>query len=238
MSKIRNKLLAVLLCVPGVLVAGEAEIKAKLLKAMPGLNITSVSPSEMGGMYQVEANGQTLFASSDGEFFVTGELYSVKSGELVNLTEVKREKVRADTISGIAPNQKITFPAKGETKAKVAVFTDIDCGYCRKLHAEVPKMNEMGIEVSYLAFPRAGIGSGSYNKIVSAWCADDQLQAMTDAKMGKSIKSLTCDNPVASQYQLGQEMGINGTPAIVMESGELVPGYVPADRLGKLLGIL
>lgn len=238
MRQLKTVLAALTLIVPSVVLAGEAEIKQKLLKAIPSLTITGVSKSEIEGLYQVEANGQTLFTSKDGSFFVTGELYSVAGGSLVNLTEVKRERQRAQQLATIKQDDKIVFPAKGETKARIAVFTDIDCGYCRKLHNEVPKMNEMGIEVSYLAYPRAGVGSGSYDKIVSAWCAKDQLQAMTDAKMGKSIEKLTCDNPVAAQFQLGQEMGVNGTPAILLEDGALVPGYVPADRLGKILGIL
>ena len=139
---------------------------------------------------------------------------------------------------GIAPDKKITFPAVGETKAKIAVFTDIDCGYCRKLHQEVPDMNKLGIEVSYLAYPRAGFGSDSYKKYVSAWCADDKLGAMTLAKNGKSIPSKNCDNPVDEQYHLGRAIGISGTPAIVLESGRLIPGYLSADKLGKALGIL
>lgn len=223
---------------PASLIAGEAEIKETLLKAIPTLDITSVEPSEIDGLYRVLASGQTLFSNKDGSFFVTGELYSAVGGSLVNLSEVKREQDRAAKLADIKPGEKIIFPATGTTKAKVAVFTDIDCGYCRKLHKEVPKMNELGIEVSYLAYPRAGVGSGSYDKIVSAWCAKDKLKAMTDAKMGKSIESLTCDNPVAAQFQLGQEMGVTGTPAILLENGALVPGYVPAERLAKLLGVL
>lgn len=218
--------------------ADEADIKSTLLKAIPSLDITEVKKSEIDGLYSVIANGQTLFSNKDGSFFITGELYSAVGGKLINLSEVKREQTRADQLAGIKPSDKIVFPAKGETKARIAVFTDIDCGYCRKLHKEVPKMNEMGIEVSYLAYPRAGIGSESYNKIVSAYCAKDQLKALTDAKQGKTIDSITCENPVAAQLQLGQEMGVTGTPAIVLETGQLVPGYMPADRLGKLLGVL
>lgn len=219
--------------------AGEAEIRASLAKAIPSLQVSAIEESEIKGLYRLESNNnQVLFTNEDGSFFVAGELYSTGGGQLVNLTEVRREKVRAQQLAEISVDEKIVFPAKGKTKAKIAVFTDIDCGYCRKLHQEVPRMNELGIEVSYLAYPRAGIGSGSYNKIVSAWCADDRLQAMTDAKAGKSIPALNCDNPVAAQFELGQQMGVNGTPAIFLEDGTLIPGYMPAERLAKGLGIL
>jgi len=237
--KLLNKILCFCLLVPTIGFAGEAEIKKSLSNAMPGLGFNSVEKSEIKGLYRVETSGgETLFASEDGAFFVTGDLYSVGKGRLENLTEVRRVSLRAEQLSAISENEKIIFPAKGETKARVAVFTDIDCGYCRKLHKEVPALNEMGVEVSYLAYPRAGIGSDSYEKFVSAWCSDDKQGAMTLAKSGKSIPAKTCKNPIANQFQLGQSMGVTGTPAILLENGQLIPGYLPADKLGRKLGVL
>ncbi len=222
-----------------MLLAGEQEIKAQLGKILPNLNVQEVQKSEIEGLYRVvSSNNPDIYANDDASFFLTGEIYSTGDGRLVNLTEQRLGKDRAQKLANIAPSEKITFPAKGKTKAKIAVFTDIDCGYCRKLHNEVPRMNELGIEVSYLAYPRAGVGSGSYNKIVSAWCADDKLQAMTEAKAGRSIPNKTCENPVAAQFELGQALGVTGTPAIFLEDGTLVPGYMPAEKLAKGLGIL
>jgi len=217
----------------------EAQVKAVLMELMPRIDIGSIGASEIKGVYRVELNsGETLFVNSDASYFLTGEMYSAKAGQIVNLTEARRGKSRAAKVAAIKPDEKIVFPAKGETKARIAVFTDIDCGYCRKLHKEVPKMNELGIEVSYLAYPRAGVGSESYEKFVSAWCSADQKKAMTDAKSGKSIPAQKCDNPVAQQFELGQALGVTGTPAIVLEDGTLVPGYMPADQLAKGLGLL
>ena len=123
-------------------------------------------------------------------------------------------------------------------KATINVFTDIDCGFCRKLHKEVPSLNKLGIEVRYLAFPRAGVGSKSYQKAVTAWCADNPLTALTEYKNGVDKQIRECDkNPVAGQYQLGQTLGINGTPAIVLDDGTLVPGYRTADAIAKILGL-
>jgi len=217
----------------------EAQVKAVLMELMPRIDIGSIGASEIKGVYRVELNsGETLFVNSDASYFLTGEMYSAKAGQIVNLTEARRGKFRAAKVAAIKPDEKIVFPAKGEIKARIAVFTDIDCGYCRKLHKEVPKMNELGIEVSYLAYPRAGVGSESYDKFVSAWCSTDQKKAMTDAKSGKSIPAQKCDNPVAQQFELGQGLGVTGTPAIVLEDGTLVPGYMPADKLAKGLGLL
>jgi thiol:disulfide interchange protein DsbC len=117
----------------------------------------------------------------------------------------------------------------------VTIFTDIDCGYCRKLHAEVSKYNDLGIRVRYLMFPRAGQGSLAYRKAVSVLCASDRNTAMTRAKAGEEIEMKECDNPVDREMALGQEVGVTGTPAIFLESGDLIPGYVPADRMAAIL---
>ena len=129
----------------------------------------------------------------------------------------------------------IIFSPKGETKGAVYVFTDVDCGYCQKLHQEVPQLNAAGIEVRYLAYPRAGLSTPTFDKMVSAWCADDRNAAMNALKIGANVTAKKCDNPVAAQYQLGAAMGVTGTPAIVLEDGTLIPGYKPAAQLIPLV---
>ena len=130
-------------------------------------------------------------------------------------------------------NVRATFPAKGEVKHRLLVFTDIDCGYCRRMHSEIELLQENGVEVRYAAFPRAGVGSDSYNKYVSVYCAKDQNTTMTLAKAGETLDAATCDNPVADQYQLGQKLGITGTPTLIFESGDMQPGYAPWNELLK-----
>jgi thiol:disulfide interchange protein DsbC len=131
----------------------------------------------------------------------------------------------------------VIFPATGTRKAVINVFTDVDCGFCQKLHQEVPELNRMGVEVRYLAYPRAGVGSPSYAKIVSAWCSQDRNLAITRLKAGESIPDATCENPVADQFELGQSIGVTGTPAIVLEDGTMVPGYQPAAQLAAIAGV-
>jgi len=218
--------------------AGAKEVKENLTKSLPGLKIATVEESEIKGLYRVVSeNSEILFANEDASYFLSGQMFTMDKGRVVNLTEQRKGKDRAARLAAISDKDKIVYPAKGSQKASITVFTDIDCGYCRKLHQEIPEMNELGIQVSYVAYPRAGVGSPSYDKIVSAWCSDDPLQAMTDAKAGKSIPAKTCDNPVAEQYQLGMDLGVTGTPAILLEDGTLVPGYIPARQLAKALGI-
>jgi len=129
----------------------------------------------------------------------------------------------------------IFSPKNGKVKHTITVFTDIDCGYCRKLHSAIDEYNELGIRVRYLAYPRAGIGSASYDKAVAVWCAKDRKKAMTQAKNNQSVNSGKCANPVAEHFEMGSKIGVRGTPALVLESGQLVPGYVPPQRLAAIL---
>ncbi len=220
-------------------VSADNLIRSKLSAVRPDLTITDVSPSVVPGMYEVAiAGGGTIHVSQDANYFYLGDLYQITSNRLVNLSEAAKNKDRKNLMDGLNDKELFVFSPAGETKASVAVFTDVDCGYCRKLHQEVPKMNELGIEVKYLAFPRAGMGSKSFEKIASAWCAKDKNEALTQVKNGKSIDVNICDNnPVEAQYNLGSKVGVRGTPAIILESGEMVPGYLPADELAKQLGI-
>jgi thiol:disulfide interchange protein DsbC len=103
------------------------------------------------------------------------------------------------------------------------------------MHQEIASYNDKGIEVRYLAYPRAGVGSESFNKAVSVWCSDDPKDAITKAKRGEEVPTKQCENPVKDQFELGQQMGVRGTPSLVLESGQMIPGYVPADRLVQML---
>jgi thiol:disulfide interchange protein DsbC len=217
----------------------KARILASLRSARPDLNYGDIQASPIAGisMVQVE-NGPLLYVYNEGEFFFDGDLYQVGKGRFINLKEQALAAVRKDLLADIPLKDMLVFSPQTPVKGVVNVFTDVDCGYCRKLHKEVPDLNAMGIEVRYLAFPRAGIDSASYQKIASAWCADEPQEALTALKNGKDIEQNVCaDNPVAKHYKLGQQMGVNGTPAIVLADGSLIPGYRPAADLARVLGI-
>jgi thiol:disulfide interchange protein DsbC len=131
----------------------------------------------------------------------------------------------------------VVFPADGEMRAIINVFTDIDCGYCRQMHRDVAHLNALGIEVRYLGYPRAGIGSSSFDKLVTAWCADDQQDAMTRLKAGEHVEPRTCPNPVAEHYALGDRVGVTGTPSIILMDGRMIPGYLPPEDLAARIGL-
>lgn len=213
-------------------------ITQRLTAAIPGLQVREITESSIAGLYEVRTNGQeTLFASEDGGHLVVGELYKVDPAGVVNVSEGRRELERAKRLNALAADDLISFKPAGETKAVINVFTDIDCPYCRKLHAEVPDLNAMGVQVNYLAFPRSGPNTPSFTKAVSAWCADNPAEAMNLAKSGKTLPGKTCENPVAEQFQLGNEIGVTGTPAIILEDGRMIRGYMPKERLAQALGL-
>ncbi|NND67841.1 MAG: DsbC family protein [Halioglobus sp.] len=220
--------------------AMEKQLRAALELPGTGISVKAVSKSAMPGLYEVElVDGTVLQSTAAGDYFIVGDLYSVdKSKGLTNLSETRRDGQRLARLESVAANDMIVFPAEGERRAYINVFTDVTCYYCRKLHQEVPELNKRGVEVRYLAYPRQGVGTDGYQKLVTAWCSDDKQDALTRLKAEKSVASKSCsENPVTAQFQLGKEVGVRGTPAIVTQDGKLISGYQPADRMMVTLGL-
>lgn len=213
----------------------EADVKqahAAVQKMIPDIPVEAIQPSPLPGLYQVMVPPQMFYISADGRYAFDGDLIDLQTG--VNVSNVVRDKMRITSINALGEDSMIIFGPKKPLHT-VTVFTDIDCGYCRKLHNEMDKYSKAGIQVRYMAYPRAGPGSGSYQKAVSVWCSKDKTDAMNRAKQGQTVKAEECDNPVAKQYALAQRIGIRGTPAIITQEGQVYPGYVPAERLKAML---
>jgi thiol:disulfide interchange protein DsbC len=213
-------------------VADTAQIKARLEKIMPGVEPDSIAKAPVAGFHEVVFGPKVVYMSDDGRYLLQANIIDLESEE--NLTETRRSAAIKSSLDKVGEDNMVIFGDK-DAKHTITVFTDIDCGYCRKLHSEIASYNKAGIRVRYLFFPRAGLGSPSYDKAVSVWCASDRKGALTEAKNGKEISAKQCDNPVATHMHLGELMGVNGTPALILPDGEMLPGYVPADRLGKYL---
>ncbi|MEC9483523.1 MAG: DsbC family protein [Halomonas sp.] len=201
--------------------------------------VKSVSETPLENVYEVRLDsGETFYSDAEGSHFIVGDLFANGEDGLVNLTQQARNAERADRLARVPLDERIVFRGKADPKATIQVFTDVTCPYCRKFHEEVPRLNEMGVEVQYLAFPRSGLGSQGARQMAQVWCADNRTEALTAAKHGEALKNAPdCDNPVIDQYHLGLELGVQGTPAIVLPDGRMVPGYVPAERLAAMLGI-
>ena len=221
------------------------KVYQRLKEARSDLSLTNLRPSPLLGLYKIDINGQLAFVSEDGGFLIAGEMYKVNPGHLVKLQEEDSliqeatfALTRAARLEQVNMDDMVVYKPEKETKGFVYIFTDIDCGFCRKLHGQMTEMLDRGIEVRYLAFPRAGIQSRSAKKLATTWCDKDPQKTMTRFKQGENVAITDCgDHPIADQYMLGQELGVRGTPAIVLESGQLIPGAVPTERIAKEMGI-
>lgn len=208
----------------------DEKIKTKLLSL--GLQASSIKDTPMQGLKEVSTNRGVFYTSADGQFFIAGRLFDLNNN-MNNLTEAAMNNLRLNGIEEFKDSM-IVYPAKDE-KHRITVFTDTTCGYCRKLHAQMDDYNKLGITVQYLAFPRGGINSRSFFDIQSVWCSADQHQAMTQSKSGGEVKPTQCSAPIAAHYSLGQASGVNGTPAIVLDDGSMIPGYKPPSDLIEIL---
>lgn len=213
----------------------EQAIRKSLQSLESEIPVDSIAASPVNGLYEVKLKGgRVLYASADGQFLMQGYLFQIQGGKPVNLTEKAERVAIAKTINAIPAAEMVVYPAKGEAKSHITVFTDTTCPYCHKLHAEVPELNKLGIEVRYVAFPRQGLGSSGDQQLQAVWCSTDRKAAMDKMVDGKEIKAAKCENPVSKQFQMGQSIGVNGTPAIVLEDGQVIPGYQPAPQVAKL----
>ena len=212
--------------------AAHAAITKSLGSVFPGVTPTAISPSPMTGVSEVLIGPRLFYVSNDGKYLLQGSLIDLETR--VDISEERRNGIRLTAINDLGEENMIVFPAK-DSRHTITVFTDIDCGYCRKLHDEMAQYNDKGITVRYLAFPRAGVGSASYNKAVSVWCEKDKQAAMTRSKAGETLPKAECKNPVKEEYELGQMIGVNGTPAIILEDGSMLPGYIPPAKLAAAL---
>lgn len=205
-----------------------------LERIIPEASPDSVRPAAVDGFYEVSYDNDILYISADGRFLLRGDLYDMHTQ--ANLTESRRAAFRRGLVDGLKPGELVVFAPNGRKARNVVyVFTDIDCNFCRQLQREMRQYNELGIEVRYLAYPRSGPDTPSYHKIVSVWCADDRLEAMTRAKAGEAIPARTCENPVLEHMQIAARIGVRGTPTFVLEDGTTLPGYVPPPRLAEYL---
>ncbi|RBP49278.1 DsbC family protein [Arenicella xantha] len=239
MIKATIGLFAAIMFAPQLVLAENASpeierVRAELVKMVPPAADAEILTTPAKGVYRLELDGGFYYAYVDGDHILFGDLINTESK--INLGEVAKSERTSQIISSTSLDKMIVYGPK-DAKRHITVFTDIDCGYCRKLHQEVPELTAAGIQVRYLAFPRAGVGSESHKKYVSVWCNADQQTALTDAKAGKAIAPASCENPVEETYLLGRKVGVEGTPTIIFDDGTVTPGYIPSAQLIDRLGL-
>ena len=202
------------------------------------LEIVNIKPTPLGTIYEVELNtGELLYADASGEYLFAGDLYQTTPDGLLNMSAATRQQATLRKISAVPDAEAIIFEPEGEVKATLTVFTDVDCTYCRQLHNEREQLHDFGIRIRYLAYPRGGENAESYQKMISVWCSEDRHRSLTQAKNGQNLPGRECQTPVLTHYDLGNQLGIQGTPALIFPDGRLIPGYMEAPRLAAMLGI-
>jgi thiol:disulfide interchange protein DsbC len=215
--------------------APAADVRATIAKKFPGVKVDDVRPSPIAGVYEVALGADTAYVSADGRYIIAGDLYEIDTRK--NLTEAARSSARVKALAKLDERDMIVF-APATVKHTITVFTDVECGYCRKLHGEIDQLNKAGIKVRYLAYPRSGPGSEDWHKMEAVWCSKDRKAAITQAKLGQEVKSAKCQAPVGRQYELGEDLGVRGTPAIFTTGGDYIGGYLPPAELVKQLDAL
>lgn len=215
----------------------EARVRDALRALNPGIKVEAIGKAPVPGFREVIAGGQVLWVSDDGKYLFQGDLLDISARR--DLGDLAMAKVRRDVLASLPEEDRIVFAPAGPAKHTVVVLTDVECGYCRKFHSDIDAYTRRGIRVEYLAFPRAGIGTEDYRKMVAVWCAPDRRKALTDAKNDRPVARGTCTrSPVDMQYNAGLRMGLTGTPMILNTDGRMVGGYLPPDRLLERLDAL
>lgn len=210
----------------------DAAVRAAVEQLVPGVPPDAIGPSPIPGFREVAVAGQVVYISDDGRYLIQGSLVDIVARE--NLTSAAEAGQRKGLLDKVGADRGILFAA-AEPKYTVTVFTDIDCGFCRRMHQQIGQYNALGISVRYLFYPRAGLSSESFDKAVSVWCASDRRKALTDAKAGVELPKASCTNPVTMDYDLGRQVGLDGTPAVYDAGGRQLGGYVPPqDLLARL----
>ncbi len=225
--------LAIVPALPSGTVLDAEQIKAKLNATMPELQLEAVRPSPVPGLFEVQRGSLFGYVTADGRFLISGDLINLETGEEV--TEASRRQMRADAVAALGDQYVAFVPADVKAQNIVTVFVDVDCGYCRKLHEELPSYNALGIGFHYVFFPRAGLGSDSERQLDAAWCSPDRKTAVSRAIQGEKFNVPACNTPTKQHYELAAKLGVRGTPLMVLASGETINGYVPAARLAEKL---
>jgi len=208
-------------------------ITQSLAITLPGISVTSISTTPVEGLYELLTDGQIYYVDEAAEYVIDGNLIQLRTR--ANLTDARIGGVHLGLIDTVGEQNMLIYEPEEPSDRSITVFTDISCGYCRRLHAELDTLLEQGVRVRYLMFPRAGLGSQSHKDLESVWCADNPQEAMTVAKAGGRIEPKSCTNPIEEHVALAERVGLRGTPLIYTDNGEKVPGYRDATTLATMV---
>lgn len=213
--------------------ADTKKIADQLGKVMPNASIDNLNETPIKGVYEITSGSNVLYSNEDGSYMLYGQLLDLTNATAVSLTENTQKGIRLKSFASLDKSSTIYYGPR-KPKHTITVFTDIDCAYCRKFHLEVPELNKAGIGVQYVAFPRSGVDTPSFETAAKVWCAENPQEALTKAKAGQEFATNDkCDKRaiIRQHLKLVSKLQLSGTPALFLEDGTLIPGYVPAKQL-------
>lgn len=220
--------------------ATKQALSKELVRMSPSIKITELEKIDGLDMYQaVLSSGEVIYTNKNAKFILFGNLLDMRSKEIKNITEIKSSQIKIDRLKSVPNSDTINYAAKGKKRGTLYVFTDISCPYCQRMHEEIPELTKQGVEVKYLAFPRAGLKGDTYEKMHDIWCSDDRHKALEAGYKNRKVsKAKTfCKSIVNEQFELGRQIGVTGTPAVYTQDGKQIGGYAKADRVLTALGL-
>jgi len=222
--------------------AAGSSVEEAIAARLPGIEVEQIRPTPIAGLWEISVGQQVVYVSEDGRYLVRGDIIDMMTSQSLTeervgeLHDLMTQRLLSALEKDFDESRMIVFSPE-KPKHTVTVFTDIDCGFCRRLHRDIDDYTALGIKVRYVFLPLAGPGSASWAKADAVWCSADRNDAMTRAKLGEDVQATEpCeDTPVAEHYRLSRDLGIQGTPALVTEDGEFRSGYLPAEQLAAWL---
>ncbi|MFQ0973851.1 bifunctional protein-disulfide isomerase/oxidoreductase DsbC [Gilliamella sp. CG35] len=225
-----KKLVLGLALISTSVLAGNSDITDTMSKLGYENKDLKITNTPVKGLKSVVTPDGTFYVTDDGKYLTQGPIYNVEGDEPKNIAN-STNLALMKTIEKDA----IIYKAKDE-KYVISVFTDYTCHYCKLLHENIDQYLNNGISVHYFAYPRAGADSEVGKNMQSIWSVADRKAAFDKAYKGDPITPATSDVPyVTQQFNVGRQLGISGTPSIVLSDGQLIPGYIPADKLIEIL---
>ena len=212
--------------------ADKVDPRVELAAKIPGAKPADLRPTPIAGIYELTHGGDISYVSSDAKYIFSGDLYRIApGGDFPNLSETRRRELRIGMLAAEPESDMLVFQPK-DPQYTITVFTDVDCQWCQKLHSQIAEYNKLGMKIRYMSYPRSGPETESWYKAEAVWCSANRNDMLTRAKRGEKLKVAHCPQaPIKRQYELGRELGVRATPAMVMPNGELVPGYLPPKEL-------
>lgn len=198
----------------------------------PNTTITSIEETPIDGIYEVVLGKNIGYTDITGEYFLFGNL--VRMSDQTDLTSIKREELNKVNFNDLPFDKAITYK-KGKGERKIAVFSDPDCPYCKRLEQELQKVDNVTIYV--FLNPLKQLHPSAVETSKQIWCSKDKALAWKDYLLGgiKPTASSSCTNPVNETVKLSQQLGFTGTPSSILEDGTKIVGAKTASELNYAL---